>query len=106
MPEEAKPGDDTHEIDQDDGRELDVAGALSLAGIEPHEKVHDSKLFQEVEELVEQPGFSKSIDLGDFLAFGKILGDSSLVSGCSAPGESLSNFSGGLGEKLHGNVSL
>jgi hypothetical protein len=91
MAEEAKTGDNAHETDQDDGWELDVAAALSFAGIEPREKVHDAQLFQEAKKLVEQPGFSKSIDLGDVLAFGKIIGDSRLVSGCGAPGQSFCN---------------
>jgi len=105
MPEKAEAGDDTHEIDQDHGREFHVAGSLPLARIKTHEKLHYSQLFKKVEELVKKPGFSKAINLGDLLAFGKVFRDPSLVSSCSAPRQSFSNLLRRLSDQFHGKTS-
>lgn len=105
MPKEPQASDDTHEIDQDHGREFHVAGSLCLARIKTHEKLHYSQLFKEVEELVKKPSFSKAINLGDLLAFGKVFSDSSLVSACSAPRQSLSNLLRRLSDQFHGKTS-
>jgi hypothetical protein len=106
MPEEGEAGHNAHEIDQDNGWEFDVAGALTALGIESHEQIHDSQFFQEVEVLVKKPGLSKAIDLGDLLAFGQVFGDPRLVSGCGAPSQSFSDPLGCLNDEFHGNTSL
>ena len=91
MPKEGKTCDNAHEIDQDHGRELNVARARRPLRISPHEKAHDSQFFKEAEELIEKPGFAKAVHFRNVLAFGKILGDSGLVPGSSTPGQALSN---------------
>jgi len=80
MPEEGEAGDDAHQIDENHGGELDVAGALVFEWMELHEKLHEPELIKEIEELIEKARFPESVDLGDVFAVSKILGDRRLIS--------------------------
>jgi hypothetical protein len=106
MPKKTESGHDAHEVDQDYGRELDVAGTFIPARIKPRQKLHNSKLFQKTEELVKKPGISKTIDFGYFLALGKVRSDSRLVPGGGAPSETLGYLLRCFGYELHGKTSF
>lgn len=80
MPKEGEAGDDTHQIDENHGGELDIADALVFDWMELHEKLHEPELVKEIEELIEQTGFPEPVNLGDVFAVSEILGDSRLIS--------------------------
>jgi|GEM_PF-3936529 len=63
MPKEGQPCHYAHQVDENNSRELYVAFTLGNSRIKFDEQVHDAELFEEVKELVEEPGFAKAIDL-------------------------------------------
>jgi len=79
VPKECQACHHPHEIDEDDGRKVDIALTLRGVGIELKEQVEDMELFKEVEELVKQSGLSNPIYLGDVFALSEVLGNACLV---------------------------
>jgi hypothetical protein len=75
VPKECQACHHPHEIDEDDGRKVDIALTLGGVGIELKEEVQEVELFEEVEELVKQSGLSKPIYLGDIFSLGEVLGN-------------------------------
>ena len=79
MPEEGKARDDAHEIDEDYGGKAHITGPFCPFGIQVCEEAHGSYFFEEIEELVEESGFSKAVDFADLFARGEVFSDSCLV---------------------------
>jgi hypothetical protein len=92
MPKEAQPGNHTHQIDENDGGEIDVAGTLPIAGDQSHEKRLKSEVVKEIEELVKETRFAQSVDFGDVFSLSQFCGDPSLVPGSGAPCESVGDI--------------
>jgi hypothetical protein len=80
MPEKRESGYDAHEIDQDYSAKFYIAEPLIFVGIEIEKKVRDFQFIQEVEEFIEEPGFTETIDFGDIFSIGEIFCDPGLIS--------------------------
>ena len=91
MPKERKACHDPHYVNKDYSGEADVACALGVLGVKPHEQFHDAELIKKVEELIEEPRFAKAIDLRDVFAISEFFGYTGLVPVGDAPGEAFGN---------------
>lgn len=92
MPKETQPGNHTHQIDENDGGKIDVAGTLSIAGNQSHEKRLESEMVKEIEELVKETRFAQAVNFGDVISLSQFFGDPGLVPGSGAPGESVGDI--------------
>ncbi|UCF07291.1 MAG: hypothetical protein JSW28_06460 [Thermoplasmata archaeon] len=92
MPKECESGHNAHQVDEDDSRKLHIALPLPTARIKSVEQVQESKLIQKVEELLEQPRFPETVDLGDLFAFCELFGNAGLIPMSRCPTEALEDF--------------
>src|SRR3990172_3297152 len=92
MPEKDKPRHNSHQIDQNDGRDTDGCRTRRNLRVKPHEVGHKAKLFEKIEELVKEACLAETVNFRDILAVCQILRNACLV------------FGGGLKSKAVVNI--
>lgn len=86
MPKKLKPGNNTHQIYENDGHKRDLAFSLFRSRIKAHKQIFKTELIEKAKELIKKPCFAKAIDFGDIVTVSKIFGYACLISISGVPG--------------------